>query len=337
VYIRALQESGCIDPRSTAGGRRTRDGLVRCPHSSQTVVRAYTSGMDNTNPGIDALNGFLQAHPKLVILTGAGISAASGIPTYRDREGIWRHSEPVKHQEFILEESTRQRYWARSLYGWPTIRDAQPAAGHRALAQLERSGRVQLLITQNVDRLHQRAGSDRVIDLHGRLDRVRCLDCQAHFSRELIQQRLVRDNGPPGKPRVKHRPDGDAELPNTSVLRLRTPSCQGCGGILMPDVVFFGGTVPKTRVESCMEAIAQSDALLAIGSSLQVYSGFRFCRRAKELCKPVAIINPGKTRADALAQLKIRQECGPLLQRLVQSIAPDFSQADVPDTPASSC
>lgn len=283
--------------------------------------------MQTTSRAVDALSTFLERHPKLVVLTGAGISAPAGIPTYRDREGVWQHSEPIKHQEFVLEKSMRQRYWARSMHGWPVIRDARPAAGHRALAQLERSGRVALLVTQNVDRLHQRAGSGAVIDLHGRLDRVRCLDCQAYFPRELIQQQLESDNEHLGPASVEVRPDGDAQLSRSYVQRLSTPSCRGCGGTLMPDVVFFGGTVPRPRVDNCMEAIESSDALLVIGSSLQVYSGFRFCRRATALNKPVAIINDGVTRADAMAQLKIAQDCGPLLQRLVRTVAPGCAQS----------
>jgi NAD-dependent SIR2 family protein deacetylase len=264
----------------------------------------------------EQLTRFLEANPRVVVLSGAGISASSGIPTYRDSAGVWQHSKPVTHQEFLQDAARRQRYWARSMAGWPTIRDARPGAGHRALSELERAGNLSLLITQNVDRLHQRAGSQQVIDLHGRLDRVSCLDCGTFYDRETIQQLLFRDNDSPSYNGTSARPDGDADLPDDYVDSFTAPSCKNCCGLLMPDVVFFGGTVPKPRVASCMDAIEQCDALIAIGSSLQVYSGFRFCRQVIASGKPLAIINPGSTRADDLATLKICQDCGPLLQRV---------------------
>ena len=271
------------------------------------------TGMDYDT---EQLTRFLEANPRVVVLSGAGISASSGIPTYRDSAGVWQHNKPITHQEFLQDAARRQRYWARSMAGWPAIRDARPGAGHRALSGLERSGNISLLITQNVDRLHQRAGSQQVIDLHGRLDRVSCLDCGTFHDRENIQQLLLRDNDSPSYEGPSARPDGDADLPDDYVDSFTPPSCKNCCGLLMPDVVFFGGTVPKPRVASCMDAIEQSDALLTIGSSLQVYSGFRFCRQIIAAGKPLAIINPGSTRADDLATLKIRQDCGPLLQRV---------------------
>jgi len=273
-----------------------------------------------------ALSAFLIACPRVVALTGAGISLASGIPTYRDGAGRWRHSEPIKHQEFIGNPGRRQRYWARSMRGWPAVNNAIPNLAHRALASLERAGHVHTVITQNVDRLHQRAGSQRVIDLHGRLDRVTCLDCGALHSRELIQSALEKLNAPmgpsdpaPARPGAA-RPDGDVDVPDALVDATRIPHCGQCRGVLMPDVVFFGGTVPKQRVAACMQALEKADALLVIGSSLQVYSGFRFCRRAVELGKPLAIINPGSTRADGLANLKLSVDCGELLHRTAQRL-----------------
>ena len=272
--------------------------------------------MTDLNYDTEQLTRFLEANPRVVVLSGAGISASSGIPTYRDSAGVWQHNKPITHQEFLQDAARRQRYWARSMAGWPAIRDARPGAGHRALSELERAGNISLLITQNVDRLHQRAGSQQVIDLHGRLDRVSCLDCGTFYDRETIQQLLLRDNDSPSYAKTSARPDGDADLPDGYVDSFTPPSCKNCCGLLMPDVVFFGGTVPKPRVASCMDAIEQCDALLAIGSSLQVYSGFRFCRQIIASGKPLAIINPGSTRADDLATLKIRQDCGPLLQRV---------------------
>jgi len=280
-------------------------------------------------PDVAELDKFFADHRKVVVITGAGISASSGIPTYRDHKGIWRHSEPIKHQEFITEQRQRKRYWARSLRGWPAVRDARPNAAHLALAKLERQGKISLLITQNVDRLHQRAGSNAVVDLHGRLDQVRCLQCNASFAREHIQQRLLQAN--PGiaeaaarpiaaRPiAARTKPDGDADVADGRVEQFSVPACEHCNGTLIPDVVFFGGTVPSRRVQDCMRAVDHSDAVLAIGSSLQVYSGFRFCRRAAALDKTLAIINPGITRADALASLQLRSACEPLLQAVASS------------------
>ena len=272
--------------------------------------------MNTLHTEIPGLRKFVAEHPRLVVLTGAGISASSGIPTYRDRQGTWRHSAPITHQEFIGDGDHRRRYWARSLRGWPVVREARPNAAHLALAQLERRGHVDLLITQNVDRLHQRAGSHAVIDLHGRVDQVRCLACGARVCREQLQQRMLRDNPRHSDRAGAVRPDGDAAIDADLVRQFRPPSCDACGGTLIPDVVFFGGAVPAARVQQCQAAVAAADALLAVGSSLQVYSGFRFCRLASQLGKPLAIINPGITRADSMATLKCHTECESLLAAL---------------------
>ena len=270
---------------------------------------------------VAALSSFIAANPRLLVLTGAGISLASGIPTYRDREGLWRHSDPIKHQEFLQDADRRRRYWARSQRGWPAVRDASPNDAHLALARLERAGYVRSVITQNVDRLHQRAGSREVIDLHGRLDRVVCLSCGEIICRNHVQQELHRlnthKNGQFGS---TPRPDGDVDIPDEIVASTRVPSCHLCHGVLMPDVVFFGGTVPRPRVDACMQALEGADALLAIGSSLQVFSGFRFCRRAEQLGKPLAIVNPGKTRADEMADLKISQDCAKVLKSIAREL-----------------
>ena len=264
-----------------------------------------------------SLLDFFGAHPRLVVLTGAGISEGSGIPTYRDSEGNWLRNDPITHQEFTGCEHKRRRYWGRSLVGWPGVRDARPNAAHQALARLERESRIELLITQNVDRLHQRAGSDNVIDLHGRLDRVMCLACKAFSHREIMQQRLERHNSHLRDLAADVRPDGDADLSMEQVTSVVVPACEACGGDLMPDVVFFGGSVPRERVAHCTEAIARADALLVIGSSLRVFSGYRFCRRAAEAGKPIAILNPGVTRADPLATLKLPHAAEELLSGLM--------------------
>lgn len=267
----------------------------------------------------EQLSTFLSDHPRLTVLTGAGISAAAGIPTYRDAAGHWRHSNPITHQEFLSHHSRRQRYWARSMRGWPAISVAKPTAAHRALVELEQAGRIGTLITQNVDRLHQRAGSERVIDLHGRLDRVRCLDCHTLYDRTELQDWLCGHNAQVAEP-AGVRPDGDAELHENYTRQFRVPQCTSCEGTLMPDVIFFGANVPRARVDACAEALEQSDALLAIGSSLQVYSGFRFCRLADRLGKPLALLNPGATRADDLANVKFESDCQELVPAATRQI-----------------
>lgn len=272
--------------------------------------------MSTLQQDICALTQFLVDYPRLVVLTGAGISAASGIPTYRDRSGTWRHREPIQEQDFLRHAHTRRRYWARSWQGWPVIRDARPNPAHFALARLENQGRIELLVTQNVDGLHQRAGSRRVVDLHGRVDSVRCLACAAVFDRDSIQSLLERDNPWPGPAPARVRPDGDMDIPEEFPPGLVLPRCQRCAGDLIPDVVFFGGSVPAPRVNTCLDALAEADALLAIGSSLAVFSGFRFCREAQRRGKPVAIINPGVTRADGLAQLRLWSAAAPLLAQV---------------------
>lgn len=264
---------------------------------------------------------FLRRHPRLVVLTGAGVSAHSGIPTYRDDEGRWLRAEPIQHQDFLTREQARKRYWCRSLAGWPAVQAARPNAAHRALARLEALGRVELLITQNVDRLHQRAGSRAVVDLHGRLDRVVCLDCLHQVQREQLQDRLALANPELPAGQASARPDGDADVADEWVERMSVPNCERCDGMLMPDVVFFGGSVPRARVQRGLDALAAADALLVVGSSLQVYSGFRFCRHAAELGLPIAILNPGRTRADELASLKISAACGPVLEAGVAALA----------------
>ncbi|MEC7610684.1 MAG: NAD-dependent protein deacetylase, partial [Pseudomonadota bacterium] len=245
------------------------------------------------------------------------VSANSGIPTYRDRTGRWLRVDPIQHKEFVESEAKRKRYWARSMVGWVGVDGARPNATHYALAELERAGKIDLLITQNVDRLHQKAGSQRVVDLHGRLDQVICLDCGEQESRKSFQTRLLRAN--PFVTDYQHiaRPDGDADVPDTYVEKTTIPDCEHCGGVVMPDVVFFGGTVPRSRVEACTESLGSAGGLLVVGSSLNVYSGFRFCRMAEKLRIPIVIVNEGETRADEMATLKVERSA---MNRLVAAI-----------------
>ncbi len=263
------------------------------------------------------LSEYFERYRHWAVLTGAGVSAASGIPTYRDATGGWLRNRPIQHQEFVHHVSSRQRYWGRSLIGWPGIREARPNSLHLALTRFEAAEYSTLLITQNVDRLHQRAGSKAVVDLHGRLDKVRCLNCNAGYEREYVQSHLVRLNPQHHQFATVARPDGDADLADQDVASVRILDCEACGGTLMPDVVFFGGNVPRERVQQCQAAVASAEGLLVVGSSLQVYSGFRFCKQAIALGKPLIVVNEGKTRADDLATLKI--ETG-ALQHLITAI-----------------
>jgi NAD-dependent SIR2 family protein deacetylase len=259
------------------------------------------------------LQHFIETHPRLFVLTGAGVSTDSGIPDYRDREGEWKRAPPVTLQAFMGEYSTRQRYWARSLVGWPHFVQARPNAAHLALAQLERRGQIKLLVTQNVDRLHQRAGSERVVDLHGRLDEVRCMACDWRLPRDAFQQQLIARNPAWQHLEATVAPDGDADLDGQDFARFDVPPCPRCGGIVKPDVVFFGEGVPRERVETATQALHAADAVLVAGSSLMVYSGYRFVQAAARVGKPVAAVTLGRTRADALLSLKVDERCSDAL------------------------
>lgn len=264
-------------------------------------------------PNVDSLRDFLDAARTLAVLSGAGVSTASGIPDYRDRDGNWKIAQPIQFGDFVKSSHARKRYWARSYVGWQRFSGATPNAAHRALALLESAGKLDTLITQNVDGLHRAAGSRRVIDLHGDLGRVRCLGCDRTESR-LVYQEALRAANPGWHAQVfRYRPDGDAELADDSHADFEVPGCSECDGLVKPDVVMFGESVPKTRVETAMAAVDRADALLVVGSSLMVFSGFRFARRAAAKDKPIAIVNRGRTRADELAALKIDADCGDAL------------------------
>ena len=267
------------------------------------------------------LYDFVRQHPRLFVLTGAGVSVDSGIPGYRDDNGDWKRSAPVMLQDFLRSEATRQRYWARSMIGWPVVARAQPNAAHVALASLEAMQRTHLLVTQNVDGLHQRAGSAEVIELHGNIGRVICLQCGATEARETVQV-LLREHNPEFVRAVAQTaPDGDADLGHGALDGFSVPECGHCGGMLKPDVVFFGEGIPRTRVDAARIALEEADAMLVVGSSLMVYSGFRLCEHAQALGKPIAAINRGRTRADRQFALKIEHGCGEALTDLVETLA----------------
>lgn len=268
---------------------------------------------------VDDLVNFVAANPGLFVITGAGISHASGIPTYRDQIGTWKSNTPIQHADFIRDPATRRRYWARSFRGWPNVREALPNGAHRALVNLEDKGYVSTLVTQNIDRLHQKAGHRKVIDLHGRLDEVLCMDCGSVLSREDIQEQLQGLNphfDDLEQQLVALAPDGDADVRQELVDQVTVPECGRCSGILKPNVVFYGSSVNKETVNYLYDCLAQASAVLVVGSSLMVYSSYRFCKYANENNIPIVCINKGLTRADALYTLKLDEECDAALSDL---------------------
>jgi len=262
---------------------------------------------------------------RVAVLTGAGCSTASGLGDYRDRKGQWKRAQPITGQTFRQDKMARHRYWARSSVGWPAFRRAQPNQAHHALARLEHAGIVQSLITQNVDELHQKSGHHEVIDLHGVLSTVSCIECGYKKERDDFQTELLRENDWLSGLSADYAPDGDADLDNESGLQanvrdMHIPGCTACNGLMKPDVVFFGENVPKPRVENAMEQLRSADVLLVAGSSLMVFSGFRFCRDAAKRGQPIVIFNKGTTRADDLASLKVDGDCGESLAQLAQQL-----------------
>ncbi|HVE11112.1 MAG TPA: NAD-dependent protein deacetylase, partial [Paraburkholderia sp.] len=239
----------------------------------------------------------------------------------RDDNGDWKRSPPITLQEFLGPQTLRARYWARSMVGWPVVAQAQPNVAHVALARLEAAGYVDTLVTQNVDGLHQRAGSSDVIELHGSIGEVVCLACGTPHTRASVQQTLEADNPALLDASAEPAADGDAHLEWHALDVFRVPACTHCGGMLKPSVVFFGESVPRERVDTAMRALEAADAMLVIGSSLMVYSGYRFCAHAHKLGKPLAAINLGRTRADPLLSLKVAAPCGGVLSALAARLA----------------
>ncbi len=270
---------------------------------------------------VDHLADFVTASRRLIVLTGAGISTDSGIPDYRGPDGRWKQHRPMMYQDFIGSAAARRRYWGRSVVGWRRVAAGQPNSAHAALASLEAQGRVHHLITQNVDGLHQRAGSRRITDLHGRLDTVECIACGRCMERAAFQARLEALNPRWDPTGDRLRPDGDVELDGADYGGFAVPACTDCGGTLKPSVVFFGENVPRSRVEQARARLAEADALLVAGSSLMVRSGYRFVREARCSSKPVAVVNLGRTRADGEVDLKLEDDCGRALGALVDRLA----------------
>jgi NAD-dependent SIR2 family protein deacetylase len=287
------------------------------------VVEAESMIVTSQTPALEPMLDLLRGR-RIVVLAGAGCSTESGIPDYRSPENIQRTRTPIQYQEFVRSEAARVRYWARSTAGWARIASARPNAAHQALARLEDGGVVRGIITQNVDGLHQAAGSRRVVELHGSLASVRCLSCGRVTPRDEHQARLRSLNGEwMGRLRgIEVAPDGDAELPASVVESFQVPGCEACGGVVKPDVVFFGENVPAERVQDAWSLFEEADVLLVAGSSLTVYSGRRFIYRAEKEGIPIAIINIGPTRADDLATAKVEGRLGSVLPGIADSLLP---------------
>jgi NAD-dependent SIR2 family protein deacetylase len=259
----------------------------------------------------------------VVVLSGAGLSTESGIPDYRGPSGTLVRGTPMTYQTFSGNPAARRRYWARSHIGWRTIARANPNAGHRAVAHLQQRGLLAGVVTQNVDGLHQAGGARDVIELHGSLDQVACLNCGDLLSREELDRRLREANPDFDAQVTMVNPDGDVELRDDDVERFRIVDCQVCdGGMLKPDVVFFGETVPAERVQRCFALVENARMLLVLGSSLTVMSGRRFVLRAAKLGIPVAIVNRGVTRGDTYSTLTVDGQLGVVLPELVRRSSP---------------
>lgn len=293
-------------------------------HMNQAAAPHNMSQKTNHADAIPRLAEFIRTNSPLFVLTGAGCSTGSGIPDYRDENGQWKQASPVQYRDFVQHHSTRQRYWARSMAGYQRVSSAAPNEAHRSLAALEQLGWVSTLVTQNVDGLHQKAGQHSIIELHGSLKTVKCLHCDARYSRKKIQSTLNERNPHFRRQRnpVNAAPDGDALLEHRDVSAFAIPDCVRCGGVLKPGVVFFGESVPKHRVDYAFASLQRARGMMIVGTSLFVYSGYRFSRFAADNNIPIAAVNLGATRADDDFALKIEQNCGDALQRVHQYLQP---------------
>jgi NAD-dependent SIR2 family protein deacetylase len=257
---------------------------------------------------------------RIAALTGAGCSTESGIPDYRGPETRRRARNPIQGREFTRSAEVRQRYWARAVIGWARFSGARANPAHHALARMERDGALAGIVTQNVDGLHRAAGSARVIELHGSLAEVTCLDCGAFEPRAALQARLLQHN--PGwlDRAAATAPDGDAELPDEEVTRFRVAPCLACGGVLKPKVVFFGENVARPVVDAAFQLVESAEALLVVGSSLAVFSGYRFVRRAAEVGLPIALVNLGEARGEELCAVRVEARAGEVLPALAAAL-----------------
>ncbi|THA32830.1 NAD-dependent protein deacetylase [Streptomyces sp. A1547] len=285
------------------------------PTLSWTPTEDLRPGTTDPEPVADALRT-----GGVLVLSGAGMSTESGIPDYRGKGGSLSRHTPMTYQEFTASAPARRRYWARSHLGWRTFGRARPNPGHRAVAAFGRHGLLSGVITQNVDGLHQAAGSQGVVELHGGLDRVVCLSCGVSSSRRELARRLEEANAGFEPVAAGLNPDGDADLTDDQVRDFRVVPCSRCGGILKPDVVFFGEAVPPGRVERCRELVGEATSLLVLGSSLTVMSGLRFVRQAAQAGKPVLIVNRDPTRGDRHAVTRVALPLGRTLTTLADRL-----------------
>ncbi|XP_017064782.1 NAD-dependent protein deacylase Sirt4 [Drosophila eugracilis] len=295
---------------------RFRSTAFRSSTARQEYVPRHKPAVEDD---IKRLEDFLLSKPNILVLTGAGISTESGIPDYRSEGvGLYARSnhKPVQHMEFVKSSAVRKRYWARNFVGWPKFSATQPNATHHALARFEREQRVQAIVTQNVDRLHSKAGSRNVVEVHGSGYVVKCLSCEYRIDRHEFQSILASLNPAFKDAPDMIRPDGDVEIPLEYIENFRIPECTQCGGDLKPEIVFFGDSVPRHRLDTIAGMVYNSDGLLVLGSSLLVFSGYRVVLQMKDLKLPVAIVNIGDTRADHLADIKISAKCGDVIPKL---------------------
>nr|XP_003703678.1 PREDICTED: NAD-dependent protein deacetylase Sirt4 [Megachile rotundata] len=265
------------------------------------------------------LKEFIDSHNEICILTGAGVSTESGIPDYRSEGvGLYARSSrrPILYQDFCNSAVLRRRYWARNYVGWPRFSSVKPNVTHEILKKLEDRKKIRCIVTQNVDNLHTKAGSRRVIELHGTAFKVMCLKCDQRICRYHLQDILDRLNPNMTASAQMIRPDGDVDLSQEQVDGFIVPSCENCNGVLKPDIVFFGDNVPRTTVESVKYNVEHSDSLLVLGTSLTTFSGYRIILQANNAGLPIAIVNIGKTRADDFADIKIEGRCGDVLSRI---------------------
>jgi NAD-dependent SIR2 family protein deacetylase len=310
--------------RSNDGPRRKKGAFLVDGDAGRDQFRSAPAIGSTSMATFDAiderLGHWIARHRRVFALTGAGCSTASGIPDYRDDQGEWKRRPPVMIQAFRTQEAVYRRYWARAYAGWTRFTSAGPNGAHRAFVDWEGAGTLLQIVTQNVDRLHQRAGSRTALDLHGRLDVVVCLGCGERTSRADLQTTMAAANAA-WRAEAATAPDGDADIDAVMIEAFAAPRCERCGGLVKPDVVFFGENVPRERYAHAREALARADAMLVAGSSLMVYSGFRFVRLAHEAGLPVAIVNRGRTRGDELAELKVEADVGAALTAAVGALA----------------
>lgn len=307
---------GLVDKESDESEKET--DLALFPNPSEYNIFVPKCQPARTED-IKRLQEFVNHSRRLFVMTGAGISTESGIPDYRS-EGVGLYARstnrPVQYQDFVKYPDIRQRYWARNYVGWPKFGFFLPNKSHVALAEWEKRGKVHWLVTQNVDALHYKAGSKKVTELHGSAHRVMCLKCDHKMTRPEMQVLLDSYNTNWSAQSDEIAPDADVQLSQEQINGFKVPPCPNCGGPLKPEITFFGDNVMKPIVEFVHEKLKESDCLLMIGTSLQVYSGYRFAVAAKDQGKPIAILNIGHTRADKLARLQVHAKCGDVLPKI---------------------